>query len=64
MLGASAVGTSVFSLLPIAYGELLGRENIQSAMAVNFVYQGLGSITSTFTIGTCKYKRLLSEVNT
>ena len=51
LIGIACTGTSVFSLLPITLAELFGKENVQSAMAINFVYQGVANIASTFSAG-------------
>lgn len=51
LIGFSTTGTSVFNLMPVASAELLGKENVQSAMAINFVYQGVANVISTFIAG-------------
>lgn len=51
LVGTSAAGASVSSLLPVAYGELLGRHNVTSAMATILFYEGLGALTATFIAG-------------
>ena len=53
LIGMTCTGTSVFSLLPITCTELFGKENVQSALAINFLYQGLANVVSTFSAGKC-----------
>ncbi|XP_067942235.1 monocarboxylate transporter 12-B-like [Watersipora subatra] len=48
LLGNSTMGTSVISLLPIVSVELLGKQNLYSAMSFNYFTQGLSLIVSTF----------------
>ena len=51
LIGASSTGTSVISLIPIVSGDLLGKENLYSAMSINYFYQGLSLIVCTFSAG-------------
>ena len=53
LIGIACTGTSVFSLIPVTCAELFGKKNVQSAMAINFVYQGLANIVATFSAGKC-----------
>ena len=51
LIGLAGAGTSVMSLIPIVSGELLGKENLYSAMSINYLYQGLALIVSAFSAG-------------
>lgn len=51
LVGTSAFGTSVFSLLPIVCGDLMGQENVTSALGINFVYQAGSVFIGTFAAG-------------
>lgn len=51
IIGLSSTGTSVFSLVPIASSELLGKSNVPTAVGLNFFYQGIGTIISAFSAG-------------
>ena len=55
LVGVAFAATSVFSLIPIVCAELFGKEKVQSAMAINLVYQGLANIVSTFSAGEILY---------
>lgn len=59
----STVGCSAFSLIPIVNGELLGTKNVQAATAINFAYQGLANVFSTFSAGkNFKYQKLTENL--
>ena len=47
----SMFGTAVFNMIPIVISEMMGPENVPSCMGVLFVYQAVGIIASTFSIG-------------
>lgn len=51
VLGIASAGNSVFNLLPVTCGELLGDHNVQSAVSIIFVYQSLANVLSTFCVG-------------
>ena len=55
LIGVSSAASSVFSLLPITCVELFGKENLQSALAINFVYQGVAHIVYAFGAGEFLY---------
>ena len=55
LVGLSSTGTSVFSLVPIASSEMLGKSNVPTAMGLNFFYQGCGNIIATFNAGEMLY---------
>ena len=38
-------------ILPLVCGELFGQQNVKSALAIIFVYQGLSIVVATFTAG-------------
>lgn len=54
IVGLSSVGTAVYTLIPIASGELLGKQNVPSMMSINFLYEGLGCVIATFCAGKMK----------
>ena len=51
IVGLSSMGTSVYNLIPIVSGELLGKQNVPSVMSANFFYEGVGCIIATFSAG-------------
>lgn len=44
VVGLTSIDTSVYSLIPIASGELLGIENMPSAVSINWFSEGIGNI--------------------
>ena len=58
LAGLSLSGTSVYSLLPTAFSELFGKDNVQTVMAINFVYQGVSQIVATFAGGKACHRKL------
>lgn len=51
LIGLSCAGTSVFSILPIAIGELLGPEHVTSAMSIQMVFQSLAILGASYIAG-------------
>lgn len=46
-----SVGTTVYSLQPLAVEELVGSKNLQKALTKTFVFQGVSSIITSFGVG-------------
>lgn len=53
----SACGTTVFSLLPIASGQLLGQENVVTALGLFRTYQAVATFLSIFSAGGFSVQR-------
>ena len=51
IVGLSCTGTSVYTIIPVATAEMLGRQNVPSIMSMNFFYEGVGCVIATFCAG-------------
>lgn len=51
ILGMATCGTSVFNLVPVVLGEILGPEHVTSAMGIHMVYESAAIIATTFISG-------------
>ena len=51
IVGLSCMGTSVYTIIPVATAEMLGRQNVPSIMSMNFFYEGVGCVIATFCAG-------------
>lgn len=53
LIGMSSMGTSIFSLVPLVFEDLVGKENVTSAMGVQLACQACGFIVSSYLAGWC-----------
>ena len=51
LLGMSTMGTSIFTLIPLVNKDLIGAENVTSAMGVQLTCQACGFIISSYLTG-------------
>lgn len=47
----SVAGTATFAILPGLLEDLMGKENLTSALSLNFVYEGFSGIFCTVVVG-------------
>lgn len=51
LLATAMCAASAFSLAPVVLTELLGEQQVKSAMGILFVFQSAATISSTFIVG-------------
>ena len=52
LIGMSSMGTSIYSLIPLVLRDLVGSDNLTTAMGMQMMFQAGGGMAAAYLSGT------------